>query len=103
MPTNTFSPVEIGSLAYANSSDTEILDLTDLRGWIGFADNENGWCRLRINPDGIAIEASSADWVASATPTSSQVGLYVSSGSLHMVLGSAAARSIGFTDNSISF
>lgn len=92
-----------GSLAYANSSDTAILDLTALRGWVGFTDDANGWCRLRVNPSSIAIEASSADWVASASPASGEVGLYVSSGALHMVLGSAAARVIGFTDQTMAY
>jgi hypothetical protein len=95
--------VRAGSAAYANSSDTAILDLTNLRGWVGFTDGGDGWCRLRVKPTGIAIEASSADWVASSTPASGEVGLYVSSGALHMILGSAAARTIGFTDQTMTF
>lgn len=92
-----------GSSAFANSSDTAIVDLTDLRGWIGFADDQDGWCRLRVKPSGISIEASSTDWVASSTPASGEVGLYLSSGNLHMVLGSAAGRTIGFTDQTVAF
>lgn len=92
-----------GSSAYADASDTAVVDLSNLRGWIGFCDDADGWCRLRVNPGSIVIEASSADWVASATPSAGEVGLYLSGTSLQLVLGTGAARNIGFTDNTVAF
>jgi hypothetical protein len=92
-----------GAVAYENSADTEVLDLTGRSGWLHFVDSEGSKCRAFVTDSTVAIEAGSVDWVASSTPASGEVGLYVSSFTLHLVLGSAAARSIGFFDQLIQF
>lgn len=92
-----------GSVAYANSADENVLDLTNRSGWLNFVDSTGSKCRAFVTVSTVTIEAGSADWVASSTPASGEVGLYVSSSQLRLVLGSAAARSIGFIDQLVQF
>lgn len=88
---------------YANSADIALLDMTDRGGWFHFVDSTGSNCRAFVTDSAVTIESGSLDWVASSTPASGEVGLYVTGSALHLVLGSAAARSIGFSDQLIQF
>jgi hypothetical protein len=88
---------------YANASTNTVLDLTGRRGRIEFHDSTDGWAVVRFNPTTITIESSSADWVASNTPATGEIGLAVAAGVLEMYVGATAARDIGWTTSKVDF
>ncbi len=90
--------------SYANSSDTTILSLSNRRGRIEFFDSNNDWAIVRFMGTGTpVIESGSAAWVVSGSPASGEVGLNVSGSNLQMVLGSSAARTIGWVVRDVEF
>lgn len=99
--------VESQAAAYASSSDTVIQAMFSRRGWIRFQDNLDGWSVWRFNTTTVTRDSGSADWVASSTPAAGEVGIYVvnvaGNYTLHMKLGSTAARIIGFTREVVRF
>lgn len=86
--------ITMGTLA--NSSTTNVLTLSGLWGRIEFFDNSGGWAIARFTSTAVTIESSSADWVASGSPTSAQIGLVVTTGVLQVKVGSSATRKIGW-------
>jgi hypothetical protein len=103
LPTTEAVSTAATAKSYANNSTTDIVTLSSTRGYIEFHDSADGWARVRFNTTSFSMESSSADWVASGSPTSAQVGLVVTSGVLQMKLGSAAARSIGWQLRLVKF
>ncbi|MBX3170114.1 MAG: hypothetical protein KF760_22100 [Candidatus Eremiobacteraeota bacterium] len=90
--------------SYADSSTTTILSLSNRRGRIEFFDSNDDWAIVRFMGAGTpVIESGSAAWVLSGSPASGEVGLNVSGSNLQMVLGSSAARTIGWVVRDVEF
>lgn len=90
-------------VAYANSSDQVVYELAGSSGWLSFVDSTGSKCRAFVTSGSVTIENGSSDWVTSSSPGSGEIGLYVDSQQLHLVLGSAAARSIAFFESIAQF
>jgi len=103
LPTSEAIAISAGGKRYASSSTTDIVALANAAGRLSFFDSANHWCLARFNSTAVAIENGSSDWVASGSPAPTDCGLVVTAGVLQMVMGSAAARKVGWHGMLVKF
>lgn len=87
---------DLGSqVTIANSSTTTLMTATNRYGRLEIFDNTGQWATIRLaNAATPVLEAGSANFAITASPTSAQLGINLSAGSLQLIAGSAAATTI---------
>lgn len=79
----------------ANSTTTTLMTATNRYGRLEIFDSTGQWATVRIsNAATPVLEAGSANFAITASPTASQLGINLSAGSLQIITGSSAGTTI---------